>query len=221
MNGIPDIFKIRLATMDDLDELTRLHCESFKPEEHVPMMLGKNYVRSNYRWQLGDQDTYVLVADSGKKVIGLISVCKGSFFKPMFLAGLGEFMYSILMNPRLIINKQLWQRLIRRSANNNNQAETIAHYPGVAQMIIGAVDSESRGLGVFPSLIMATTYESKRLGSRAIRAGVYKRNLPVQRAFIKAGWEEAPIFETEDTKYYIYFIDPGLRQELGCENQIP
>ena len=50
-------FQIRLATDNDIDSLTELHCESFKPEDHVPVILGKDYVKATYRWQVsGDQE---------------------------------------------------------------------------------------------------------------------------------------------------------------------
>ena len=39
-------FQIRLATENDLDVLTKLHCNSFTPEDHVPVILGEGYVRA-------------------------------------------------------------------------------------------------------------------------------------------------------------------------------
>jgi ribosomal protein S18 acetylase RimI-like enzyme len=211
------LYVIRLATVKDVVRMTNLHCASFQPEDHVPMMLGERYVQATYRWQVTSQTTYALVAEAGSKIVGLIAVSDGSFTRPMFKACLTELAASLMNHPALFFQPKLWQRLLRRSSHLNDQADKIAHYPGMSQMIIGAVDTGYRGKGVFPALIEATTHESKKRGSRAIRAGVYKHNLPVQRAFIKAGWDESPIFETEDTKFYIYFIDPDLRAELGTD----
>jgi ribosomal protein S18 acetylase RimI-like enzyme len=207
-------YSIRRATVGDLEGLTRLHCASFTPDEHVPVMFGESYVRATYRWQLTQDSVYVLVADDHGRVIGLISVSDGSFTLPMLKACMGEMIKSLAKHPALLFKPQVWKRLIRRTSSDNKQADAIAHTPGMAQMIIGAVDSECRGRRIFPALIDATVVESTKRGTRAIRAGVYKRNIPVQRAFIKAGWLEAPLFETEDTKYYLQFLDPAFRDEL-------
>ena len=43
----PDGYAIRKATLQDIDDLTRLHCASFRPEEHVPMMLGETIRKGN------------------------------------------------------------------------------------------------------------------------------------------------------------------------------
>jgi ribosomal protein S18 acetylase RimI-like enzyme len=172
-------------------------------------------VRATYRWQVTQESVYVLVADDGGKIIGLIAVSAEPFTLPMFKACLGEFIGSLARHPSLLAKPQVWKRLFRRSSGENAQADAMAHTPGMAQMIIGAVDAESRGRRIFPALIDATTVESRKRGSRAIRAGVYKRNIPVQKAFIKAGWEEAPVFESQDTKYYIQFLDPTFRDGLA------
>jgi len=50
MTGLaPKSFKIRLAGPADIGAMTWLHCISFRPEEHVPVMLGPRYVRATYR----------------------------------------------------------------------------------------------------------------------------------------------------------------------------
>ena len=109
-----DGYAIRKATLQDIDDLTRLHCASFRPEEHVPMMLGERYVKATYRWQVGSKDAYTLVADLGEKIVGLIAVSDVPFTMPMFRACLGEFMLSLAKKPRLLFQAHLWRRLLRR-----------------------------------------------------------------------------------------------------------
>ena len=209
-------FKIRLAYEKDVDQLTALHVASFRPEDHVPMMLGNNYVNATYRWQVSGKHAYTLVAEHDSKVIGLIAVCDGPFTYPMFMACLPEFFKSIITRPNLLFKKKLWNRLFRRP-DISKTSKNIADYPGFAQMTIGAVDADFRGQGVFPALVEATKIYSKDRGSRAIRAGIYKNNQPSRRVFIKNGWIETSELETSDTVFYVAYLDPEFPNELGVK----
>ena len=205
---------IRLATLADLDELAKLHCECLGPEDHVPVMLGKEYVRATYRWLVGNRKAYALVAVIEGEIAGLIAVCDGPFTRPMFFACLPEFCRSLARNPGLLFKKKLWRRFLRRP-DVTRAIKGIASTPGFAQMTIGAVDARYRGRGVFPALVEATKTYSEKRGSRAIRAGIYKRNTPSRRVFIKGGWIETPELETRDTVFYVAYLDPTFRTELG------
>jgi GNAT superfamily N-acetyltransferase len=211
-------FLIRVATTEDIDRLTKLHCASLRPEDHILVMLGENYVRATYRWLITSSQAYCLVADMGQKVIGLVAVCDGSFTRPMFLACLPEFMISMIRSPRLIFQKKLWNRLLRRpdisKANQN-----IADFPGFAQLTIVAVDAKWRGAGIFPALVEAAKTHSRNRGSRAIRAGVYKLNQRSRRAFVKNGWIEMPELETNDTVLYVHYLDLEFPKRLGIALQ--
>lgn len=204
----------RLATPADVEALTELHCASFGPEDNVPAMLGKDFVRASFRWQVAGKQAYALVTEADGKVVGLVAVCDRSFTRPMIVACLPEFFLSFLKNPFLLFRKKLWRRLFRRP-NGSAHGSSIADHPGFAQMIIGAVDATYRGNNVFLALIEATKTFSKARGSRAIRAGVYKTNIPCQRVFIKGGWFETPELETRDTVFYVAYLDTDFPSELG------
>lgn len=210
----PIEYVIRLAMPRDLEALTQLHCNSFAPEDHVPVMLGESYVRATYRWLVTSRQAYCLVADSGGRIIGLVAVCDGSFTRPVFFACLPEFVGSLLRSPGLAFRRKLWVRLFRRP-DVSGESRGIADYPGFAQMTIGAVDREFRGAGVFPALVEATKAYSRDRGSRAIRAGIYKGNTPSRRVFIKGGWIETRQLETDDTVFYVHYIDPDFSGLLG------
>ncbi len=210
------LFSIRLATIADIDGLTELHIASFEPEDHIPVRLGKNYVRATYQWLVTSGMSYVLVADTGHQIVGLIAVSDRAFTAPMFKACVKEFVLAILRNPLLLGYRDLWRRLFRRP-DATSQGRHIADYPGMAQMTIGAVDENYRGYGVFPALVEATCTYSEERGSRAIRAGIYRENMPSRRVFIKLGWIETPILETRDTVFYVMFLDPTLSEEIGIE----
>jgi GNAT superfamily N-acetyltransferase len=177
-------------------------------------MLGKHYVRATYVWQITGKRSYVLVAEELGKIVGLIAVCDGPFTRPMFFACLPELIKSLVRSPGLLFQKKLWKRLFRRPDISKGN-ESIADYPGFAQMTIGVVDTEYRGMGVFPALVNATKIYSKTRGSKAIRAGIYKTNQPSRRVFIKGGWIETPELETIDTVFYVHYIDADFPNKLG------
>jgi len=207
-------YSIRVATKINIEAMTKLHCESFRPNENVPMMLGPRYVKATYRWFVTSKRSYALVAEDEDGIKGLIAVCDGPFTYPMFMACLGEFFFSLIRYPSLLLNRSLWRRLFRRP-DVSKASRKIADQPGFAQMIIGAVDKNIRGKGVFPELVKATISISRKRGSWAIRAGIYKSNHPSRRVFIKGGWIKTPELETEDTVFYVYYLDPTFPRLLG------
>lgn len=207
---------IRCATIKDIGRLTDLHCRSFKPDEHVPMMLGRNYVTATYKWQVSSELTYVLIAEVSGQLAGLVAVCDRSFTKEMFIACLPEFIKSLLLKPNLLFNKMLWMRLFR-SPDIVKGSKSKVGIPGFAQMTIGAVDQSFRGKGIFAELVQATREYSHRRGSKAIRAGVYKRNQSSIRVFVKSGWKELKELETTDTVFYAAFFDKSIAEKFGIK----
>ncbi len=205
--------KIETATIKDLSEITALHCLSFKPEDHVPMMLGENYVRATYKWLITSNESYVLVGKKQGLIIGLIAVCDGPFTKPMFIACFPEFIISLISRPSRLFSKLLWRRLLRRP-DIDNEKKSVADVPGFAQMTIGAVDFNCRGSGVFGQLINSTKNFSNKRGSRGVRAGVYKINTASRRVFEKEGWQEMKYLETEDTVFYTAFFDEEFKKKM-------
>lgn len=208
-------FAIRRAGLGDLDDLTRLHCASFRREEHAPMILGPRYVRATYRWLLGAAEAYALVAESEGKVVGLVAVCDRGFTWPMFRACFGELVVSLVTDPRRLLNGALWRRLLRNPSGRKGKHRSMLDEPGVAQMTIGAVDAAFRGLGVFRGLIEATRVVSADRGSRAIIAGVYKSNSASRRAFERAGWKESRAMETAETVFYLADVQAGAARGDG------
>jgi GNAT superfamily N-acetyltransferase len=205
---------IRLATLKDLEKVTDLHLASFRPDDHLPVMLGPRYVKATYRWQIRNPKAYILVAEANGKIVGLVGVCDKQYTKLMFMACLGEFILSLLNNPTLLFQRKLWQRLFRKSLMSS-KGEIMARYSGMAQMTIVAVDANYRGIGVFPALVDATRSFGKARGSRAILVGIYKTNMSSRRAFIKVGWVETPELETLDTVFYVVYLDRAFPKELG------
>lgn len=63
-------FIIRKATIQDVNKLTELHCLSFKPKDHIPVLLGRRYVRATYVWLVTSGMSYVLVAEAEDRIVG-------------------------------------------------------------------------------------------------------------------------------------------------------
>ena len=210
--------RIRLADLNDLEGMTDLHCRSFKPEEHVPMALGKNYVHATYKWLVTSDQSYALVAESDRRIVGLVAMCDRAFTFPMFIACLPQFILSLIKNPNLLFDRKLWKRLFRRPDVVNKVSKQIVNTPGVSQMTIGAVDGDFRGQNIFPKLISSTKDYSKQMGSRAIRAGVYNWNKSCIRAFEKDGWVKVPELSTPDTVFFMTFLDETIARDLGLNN---
>jgi GNAT superfamily N-acetyltransferase len=213
MNREKSLF-IRLATLKDLEKVTDLHLASFRPDDHVPVILGPRYVKATYRWQIRSPEAYTLVAEADGKIVGLLGMCDKPYTRPMFIACFSEFILSLLRKPTLLFQGKLWRRVLRDS-KSSSKGEMIAKHSGMAQMTIGAVDADYRGNGVFPALVDATRSFSKARGSRAIRAGIYKTNMSSRRVFIKCGWIETPELETSDTVFYVTYLDSDFQKELG------
>jgi ribosomal protein S18 acetylase RimI-like enzyme len=206
--------KIRPATADDIEALTQLHCASFTPREHIPVLLGRSFVKATFNWQVTNAHAYVLVADLDGSVGGYIGVSDFPFTLPMFVSCLGPFVMSLIRNPFLPFEKSLWKRAFRGPRDRYKVTGDLLNLPGVAQMIIGAVDRRYRGFGIFPQLVESVKGVSKSRGSKAIVAGVYKENSSSRRVFIKSGWSEFPDLETMDTVFYVAWLDPKFANEF-------
>lgn len=193
--------EIRIATRKDIDQLTKLHCDSFSPKDHVPRMLGRNYVESMYRWLVDENESYTLVAETKGEIVGVAAVCNGPYTRPMFIACLPSLLRNILARPSLLFRANLWKRLFRQP-NGFKSENTKSKYAGYAQMTIGAVDRDHRKNGVFSALIDASRHSAIDCGNDGIYAGVYKSNMSCRQVFVSNGWIEAEDLETHDTVFY-------------------
>ena len=209
----PACFVIRAATRSDAQALTTLHCAAFQPGEHIPVLLGRDYVLATYRWLTNTNEGYCLVADCGDKLIGFIGIYDSSYVRPMFFACLPAMIGSILRRPGLLLEARLWRRLLRRP-DVAIAGKRVGDRSGFAQVTAVAVDAEHRHGGVFLALVDAAYAYSKNRGSRAIRSGVYKTNEPSRWAFKKAGWIETPELETKDTVFCVRTIDREFLSDL-------
>ncbi len=208
---------IRFAKPEDITELVELHCRSFTPEQHVPVVIGKHYIKAIFKWILQNPLTYAFVAEENHRLIGYICVCDHAYSSRMFLACLPDFIKSVIRNPKLIGSKLLWKRFLRREGYKDEKAKMIASHPGLTYIMFGAVDGNARGKGVYIELYNAVKKYSVTRGARALRGDVYKHNSVMRRVKEKDHWIEIPELETSETVAYFYFLDQSMIDELNLD----
>ncbi len=204
----------RLATLADIDSLTELHCASFTAEENVLAGFGRRYVRAIHRWQVNNKKGYTVIAESEGKIVGFCASDSGSYSRPMFMACLGELLLSLLRNPFLLFNKNIWQRLFRRSPSADDSWNRLSNHPATARGIGAAVERKFQGKGVFPALLEATKSVAESYANRAILVGIHKSNRAGLKASTKVGFTKTRL-GTDKTMIMVLFLDPTFPEELG------
>jgi hypothetical protein len=200
---------VRLATNADVDAMVRLHLGTFSPAEHLGSLLGPAFVRASYVWHVTDESAYVLVAELGDALVGLLGMCDRSFTGPMLRGCARTLVAALGRRPKLLIDRRLWARLARANASPD-WVKRFCATAGVAQMSIGAVDANLRGRSVFSTLIGSCEAMSRQRGLVAIRAGVYRSNSQCQRAFQRNGWTEVDALACDETVYFVRVLNPDL-----------
>jgi ribosomal protein S18 acetylase RimI-like enzyme len=201
-------YTIRLATLDDVDTLTELHCACFGPDDHLPVILGKQYIKAMYRWQVSGREAYTVIAESGGEAVAFGGASDGPYVWPMLKACFGQFLMSLVRNPLLLVDRRLWRRLFGSQKAVDKQARGILNRPGVAHLMAGAVDARFRGMGINGAVAEALKAISESRGSKALCVGMRRTNHAVRRVFDKLGWDEVPVSETSDRVHYVTYMDP-------------
>lgn len=201
-------YTIRLATPADIDTLTELHWACFGPDDHLPVILGKPYIKAMYRWQVSGKEAYAVIAESGGEAIAFGGASDGPYMWPMFKACFGQFLISLLRNPLLLVDRRLWQRLLGSQKALDDQARAILNRPGVAYLTAGAVDARFRGMGINGAVAEALKAISQSRGSKALCVGMRRDNQASRRVFDKLGWAEVPASETSELVHYVTYMDP-------------
>ena len=119
-------FEIRLAQPSEVDRLIGLHMAAFKPENNIPVLLGRRYVRATYCWLVTSKQSYALIAADQDKIIGLVAVVDSSFTKPMFKACFRQLLWSLALRPSILFKKRLWQRFVQGEGNATQLGRKIA-----------------------------------------------------------------------------------------------
>jgi len=192
----------RLATVSDVDAMTALHLRSLAADEHLGALLGEDFVRASYLWHVTDPMAWVVVAESDGAFIGLFGMCSGPFTTRMLWGCKAALVAALFRRPNLLADRRLWSRLARGKSGPPWVARFCAE-PGIAEGTIGAVDASARGQGVFPALIRQCETECLSRGLSAVRGGLYRRNVPCYRAFVKTGWTEVPDMGSEERVYFV------------------
>lgn len=208
------VVTIRLATPADIDTLTSLHCACFGPDDHVPVLLGEQFIKAMYRWQVSSGEAFTLIVESGDEAIAFGGACDGPYMWPMFRACLREFLMSLARNPLLLVDGRLWRRLFFSQKALDKQARRSLNRPGVAHLTVGAVVARFRGKGIHSAWVEALMAIIKSRGSKGVCVAIRRTNHAARKEFVKRGWAEAPASETSEMVHYITYLD----RDPACSN---
>ncbi len=201
-------FTIRLATPADIDALTALHCACFGPDDHVPVLLGEQFIKAMYRWQVSSEEAFTLIVESGDEAIAFGGACDGPYMWPMFRACLREFLMSLVKSPLLLVDGRLWRRLFFSQKALDKQARRSLNRPGVAHLTVGAVDARFRGKGIHSAYLEALMAIIKSRGSKSVCVAMGRANHAAHKAFDQLGWTEVSASEASDIVHYMTCLDP-------------
>ena len=207
-------FTIRLATPDDIDTLTDLHCACFGPDDHLQVLLGKQFIRAMYCWQVSGREAFALIVETGDEAIAFGGACDGPYMWPMFRACLGQFLMSLARNPLLLVDGRLWRRLYFSQKASTKQARVILNRPGVMHLTVGAVDARFRGKGIHGAYLEALMAIIKSRGSKGACVAIRRTNHAARKEFVKRGWAEVPASEASEMVHYITCLD----RDPACSN---
>ncbi len=187
----------RVAARADVERMVRLHLASFSTDDHLGVLLGQAFIRASYRWHVRDESACAIVAEAGGRLVGLCGVCDGPFTGRMIHGCAAALVAGLVRRPGLLANRRLWSRLTRTTGHPEWVSRFCASRR-VAQLTYIAVDANSRGNGVFPSLVRRCEAICRSREITAIRVGVYRSNLRSQRAFEKCGWRLVPALGSDE-----------------------
>lgn len=202
-------FRLRLGGADDVTAMVDLHLESFGPEEHVAVLLGPRYLAQTYLGLVASEGSFVMVAERGHRVVGILGVSRVRATRGRRLARLGAFARALIARPRLLLSRQLWARV----AGERSSTPALLDRGDIARGAIGAVAVGERRRGVWLKLLAAATLESRRRGYRGFAAGMYAANTAIRRSVERQGWLLCP-GESETLVWYCCPFDEELRHAL-------
>jgi len=211
-------FRITFANLDDVDALVALHLQCFSGDDHIAVLFGENYIRAVYKWFVIDPKTFVLVAKSENKLIGLTALADRPYGPPMLLATKKEALRTLLKRPWLAFHPELLIRLFRIFFPKHK-----CELPGtIAHIAFTAVDEEFRRMGIAKALKRESIRVCRERGMKAILTGVKKVNMRAKAMNENAGFVEVPELSTRRFFYLKLDLDhgdPKDQDSLGKKEQ--
>lgn len=208
----PRDVRVERASFADLDPLVSLHMRYLSSGESLASAFGAGYVRSAYRWLLGDPGSMVLVARHGDAILGYTSLATGPYSGRMLRHGAAQAALGALRNPAVLAHPDLRARIVRafrpRGATGD---EAIANAEGTAHVAFTVVAAEARGQGVARALKAASIEACRAAGSSGIVTAVHAGNEASERLNLNAGFRELKDLRADRLRVYYLPLEPEAR----------
>ncbi len=184
---------IRRAQPGDLDDITRVHLESFRG--FFLTVLGARFVRLMYEEIMKSEAGVLVVAEDGRQVIGLAAGTteQAGFYKSLIRSRLFAFGFAAL--PAAIRRPAIIPRLMRALRRPAESATSSA--PACLMSLV--VSSDAAGKGVGGQLVTAFCEELRERGANLVCLTTDAvENDSVNRFYRRLGWRVAQQLTTPE-----------------------
>jgi GNAT superfamily N-acetyltransferase len=189
-----ETFKYRQATLADLDALVDLHFTSFTAREHMAIYLGRDFIRSMYRWFVDSPRTVTIVAEDQGGIVGLITGCNGPYFSLMFTENRAATLKAIMLRPWVICYPAIISRLLSAFFTKNHRLQELSDDKSFMNFCLIAIYPEYRQKGLGVALIKGLVKEGRKRGWHKFYLITYKRNKLVTLTLKSSGgWRQEPL----------------------------
>lgn len=204
-------FEVRLAQLDDVDQLAALHEATFTPQEHLLILFGSSVLRPVYRWFVSSPETFTVVATAAGAVVGLCTACDRPYNGPMVRRNRLALVLGALRHPGALFHPEI-QRRLKGAVTGPKGGKAAAETDPPAQFGFLAVHRDYHGTAVAEALLRHAVQQCRLRRWQRVRAGVYKQNLPARFMYSKLGFQENKALRTEQ----MVFVELGLFEENGA-----
>jgi GNAT superfamily N-acetyltransferase len=193
MTGAETI-KYREATPADIDALVDLHFTSFTAREHMAIYLGRDFIRTMYRWFLDSPRTVTIVAEEQDGIVGLHTACNGPYFSLMFTENKAATLRAIMLRPWVICYPTIIRRLLRAFFAKNHRLQELSADKSFMNLGIIAIHPDYRHKGLGIALLEGLVKEGRKRGWHKFYLITYKRNkLAALTLKSSGGWRQEPL----------------------------
>lgn len=207
MNETLAHFTVRDAIPGDLDEIARIHAESFA--DRALIRLGREAVRRYYAFLLEGfplAKPICAVNDEGALAGFCFAGVYGGSFRGYIRKNLPFLIGRVLLRPWLIFSplfRDLTQPVIKvlrwmLRSHKRKPAESVAHQPVDNAMLIKqywgvlavAVDPAFQRQGIGDLLMISVEEHARSIGVENLNLSVHPNNMPAVSFYEKLGWEK-------------------------------
>lgn len=193
-------YTIEFASQGMLENLLDLHMLCFAPKDQMMRRFGRGFLRAVYQWLLSEPRDRVIVASHCERPIGVTVISKLGYMKRMIVSCKWSFLKAILVNPRLLYDRELWAYASSCFAKKTD----LSDLEGLCQIVFTHVHPHFRGAGVSSALKLRSIEVAEELGYAGLYTRVRRLNSASRKMNERAGFVECPILSDERFVGYVF-----------------